>query len=102
MAEALLLIMAVSLGTISYVVAHELARRNRRLPGGWAIGDSRASFAYDEAPAGCRGALGRPATISMPRATPLADGAAKLEAGQTAAAADLSPPTERGRTSSDD
>ena len=29
MAEALFLIMAVSLGTISYVVAHELARRNR-------------------------------------------------------------------------
>jgi hypothetical protein len=32
----------------------------------------------------------------------LAERAAKLEAGQTAAAADLSPPTERGRTSSDD
>jgi hypothetical protein len=29
MAEALLLIMAVSLGTIGYVVAHELAKRNR-------------------------------------------------------------------------
>ena len=29
MAEALFLIMAVSLGTISYVVAHELAKRNR-------------------------------------------------------------------------
>jgi hypothetical protein len=29
MAEALLLIMAVSLGTISCVVAHELAKRNR-------------------------------------------------------------------------
>ena len=29
MADALLLIMAVSLGTIGYLVAHEVARRNR-------------------------------------------------------------------------
>ena len=29
MADALLLIMAVSLGTISYLVAHEIAKRNR-------------------------------------------------------------------------
>jgi hypothetical protein len=29
MADALLLIMAVSLGTISYLVAHEVAKRNR-------------------------------------------------------------------------
>jgi hypothetical protein len=29
MADALLLIMAVSLGTVSYLVAHEVAKRNR-------------------------------------------------------------------------
>ena len=29
MADALLLIIAVSLGTISYLVAHEVAKRNR-------------------------------------------------------------------------
>ena len=29
MADALLLIMAVSLGTISYLVAHEVTKRNR-------------------------------------------------------------------------